>query len=80
MALRNDRRKESLQTLMDAGLLQPLKRGRPAIYETDEERIATLRQQKKVCSQRYGERVKLARALLKESVRSTGDVNNVSIV
>jgi len=80
MTLRSDRRKESLQTLMDAGLLRPLKRGRPPIYENDEERLAALKQKKKVCSQRYGERVKAARALLKESARSSDDVNNVSTV
>ena len=71
------RRRESLQTLMDAGLLQPLKRGRPAVYENDEERLAALKQQKKVCSRRYTERVKVARALLREVARPDADVNNV---
>ena len=75
--MRCDSRRESLRTLMEAGLLQPLKRGRPAIYENDEERLAALKQQKKVCSQRYTECVKVARALLKEAARSDDDVNNV---
>jgi hypothetical protein len=77
MTVRNDRRKETLQTLMSAGLLQPVKRGRPQIYENDEERLAALKLQKQVCSHRYTERVKAARMLLKENMRSTDDVNNV---
>ena len=77
MSVRNERRKETLQTLLDAGLLQPTKRGRPSMYENDEERLDALRRQKKVCSQRYAERVKAAQVLLKESARSTDDVNNV---
>jgi len=76
----SSRRKESLQTLMDAGLLQPLKRGRPSIYKNDEERLAALKKQKKDCSQRYTERVKEARALLKVNARSTDEVNNVVVV
>ena len=80
MTHRNERRKETLQTLMDAGLLQPSKRGRPPIYENDEERLDALRRQKKVCSQRYAERVKAARTLLKENARLSDDVNNVSTV
>ena len=77
MSVRNERRKETLQTLLDAGLLQPTKRGRPSIYENDEERLDALRRQKKVCSQRYAERVKAARTLLKENARSSAEVNNV---
>ena len=66
--------------MMDAGLLQPVKRGRPPIYENDEDRLAALKKQKKVCSQRYGERIKAARALLKESMRSADDVNIVGTI
>ena len=80
MSACRNRRKESLQTLMDAGLLQPVKRGRPPIYENDDDRLAALKKQKKDCSQRYGERIKNARALLKESVRLTADVNNASTI
>jgi hypothetical protein len=76
MSVRNERRKETLQTLLDAGLLQPTKRGRPSIYENDEERLDALKQQKKLCSQRYAERVKAARILIKENARSTNEVNN----
>ena len=79
MTVRNDRRKENLQTLIDAGLLHPVKRGRPCLYQTDEERLAALKQQKKVCSLRYAERVKAARALLKDSP-SNVDANNLVAV
>ena len=80
MSACSNRRKESLQTLMDAGLLQPVKRGRPPIYENDEDRLAALKKQKKVCSQRYGERIKAARALLRESMQSAVDANNDSAI
>lgn len=76
----SSRRRESLQTLMDAGLLQPLKRGRPSIYKNDEDRLEALRKQKKDCSLRYTERVKAARALQKENVHSMDNVNNVVAV
>ena len=62
---------------MDAGLLQPLKRGRPPLYETDTERAAALKRQKQMCDQSRKERVKNARALLKEATRSHVEINNV---
>ena len=74
------RRKESLQTLIDSGFLQPLKRGRPQIYQNDEDRLAALKEQKKACSRNYGERVRAARALLKEAPRSTDEVKNVEVL
>ena len=79
MTVRNDRRKENLQTLIDVGLLIPVKRGRPCLYQTDEERLATLKQQKKVCSLRDAERVKAARAILKD-LPSNVDANNLVTV
>ncbi len=72
-----ERRKESLQSLVDAGYLQPLKRGRPAIYQNGDERRAALKLHNNICSQRYGERVRAARALLNDSVRSTVNIQNV---
>jgi hypothetical protein len=60
---------------LQSGLLQPLKRGCPAIYENDEERLAALKNQKAACNKRRLERVKVARALLKEITRSTGEAN-----
>ena len=79
MTVRNDRRKENLQTLIDVGLLIPVKRGRPCLYQTDEKRLAALKQQKKVCSLRYAERVKAARTLLKD-LPSNVDANNIVAV
>ena len=79
MTERNDRRKENLQTLIEAGLLIPVKRGRPCLYQTDEERLAALKQQKKVCSLRYAERAKAARTLLKD-LPSNVDANNLATV
>ena len=75
MASVGEKRKQSLQTLLDAGVLQYLKRGRPPLYENDEERFAALKNQKAACNKRRLERVKVARALLKEITRSTGEAN-----
>ena len=79
MTVRNERRKENLQILIETGLLQPVKRGRPCLYQNDEDRQAALKQQKKICSLRYAERVKSARTLLKD-LPSNVDANNLASV
>ena len=47
-------------TLEMHGCLVPAKRGRPAIYQTDEERKAALREQQRICRRRYTQRIKEA--------------------
>jgi len=51
----------SLQELVEKGFLQPLKRGRPSLYATDEERREVHRAQQRECVRRHAERVKEAR-------------------
>jgi hypothetical protein len=75
-----EKRKRSLQTLIDAGVLHPLKRGRPPIYENDEERLAVLKSQKARCNKRHADRVKDARALFKERMRSASEAKNTTLV
>ena len=54
--------------LVEKGFLQPVKRGRPSIYATEEERKAAFRAQQKVCMKRHAERVKEAkRCMLAET-------------
>ncbi len=65
---RAESRKRLLETLHERGLMPPSKRGRPCLYHTDEERRAVLREQKKLCSRRYDERVRAARQLLREAM------------
>ena len=57
----------SLQELVEKGFLQPLKRGRPLLYETDEERRAVHRAQQRDCVRRHAERVKEARKRMQEA-------------
>jgi hypothetical protein len=51
----------SLQELVEKGFLQPLKRGRPPLYNTDEERREVHRAQQRECVKRHAERVREAR-------------------
>ena len=60
--------------LVEQGYLQPLKRGRPRVYPTDEEQAAAKRAQQKVCARRHAERVKEARMLMKASLQESGSV------
>ena len=57
----------SLQELVEKGFLQPLKRGRPPLYKTDEERREVHRAQQRECVRRHAERVKQARRLMQET-------------
>ena len=50
----------SLQELVEKGFLKPLKRGRPSLYATDEERLAVHKTQQQACVRRRVERVKQA--------------------
>ena len=77
MVASSDRRRESMQVLVDTGLLIPLERGRPRIYQSEEERMIALRQQKKICNQKYAERLRHAKQQLKELVSSDVDVKNI---
>ena len=63
----------NLQSLLDAGLMNPVKRGRPPLYKDQEERIAVLKNQKKECNQRYLARLRDAKnkLVLVECVSST---------
>ncbi len=58
-------RTELVKKLFDEGFMSKSKRGRPPIYQSDEDRTAALRAQRKACSQRYAERLRAAMNLLK---------------
>lgn len=61
--------------LVEKGFLQPVKRGRPTIYATEEERKAAFRAQQKVCMKRHAERVKEAkRCMLAEATNAENPV------
>lgn len=64
--------------LVSKGFLKPSKRGRPCLYETDEERLAVKRAQQKECMRRHNARVKEARELLKATeLEKTADIIKV---
>jgi chromosome segregation and condensation protein ScpB len=52
----------SIQELVEKGFLQSIKRGRPSLYATDEERSEAQRAQHKARQQRYEQRLKEVRA------------------
>ena len=58
-------RTELVKKLFDEGFMSKIKRGRPPIYQSDEDRTAALRAQRKACSQRYAERLRAAMSLLR---------------
>lgn len=60
--------KVSMQELIDNGFLEPIKRGRPCVYKTDEERQAAHKAQQRECMKRHSARLKEARARMIESV------------
>ena len=62
--------KPTLQELIDNGFLEPVKRGRPAVYANDEERRAAHKVQQKECMKRHLARVKEARARMLENMAS----------
>ena len=57
----------SLQDLIEKGFLEPVKRGRPVLYATDEERLEVHRAQQKACVKLHAERVQDARKRMLES-------------
>ena len=57
----------SLQDLIEKGFLEPVKRGRPTLYATDEERLEVHRAQQKACVKRHAERAQDARKRMLES-------------
>ncbi len=69
--------KPSLQELIDNGFLEPVKRGRPAVYTNDEERRAAHKVQQKECMKRHLARIKEARARMLEGLNMS-DVVPVS--
>ena len=57
----------SLKDLVEKGFLEPLKRGRPSLYATDDERRDVHRAQQRECVRRHAERVKEARRKMIEA-------------
>ena len=57
----------SMQELVEKGYLQPVKRGRPPLYATDEERRAVHRAQQRACVRRHAQRVKEALRMMQEA-------------
>ena len=57
----------SLQELIEQGYLEPVKRGRPPLYASDEERRAVHHAQQKECVRRHNERVQTARKLMQQA-------------
>ena len=68
----------SFQELVEKGFLEPVKRGRPSVYSTDEERHTAHKAQQKECMKRHAARVKQARILMFEASNSS-DVNHVDV-
>ena len=66
-------RRDLMKTLRDEGFLVHCKRGRPAIYDSDEARKAALREQKRICNRRYAERIREAKTQMLDAqgVRSS---------
>ncbi len=64
--------------LVSQGFLQPSKRGRPPLYETDEERLAVKRAQQRECMKRHNARVKEAFEQMK-SARALEQKENVGV-
>ena len=62
---RTQRPTRTLRDLVEKGLVQPVKLGRPPIYKTDEERKAAHREQQRACVKRHAARVKEALARMK---------------
>jgi hypothetical protein len=64
--VRKERYRAKLQELIDAGLFQPLKRGRKPLYSTPEEAMEAKRRQMKESRLRRSRLLAEARALLEE--------------
>jgi hypothetical protein len=52
--------------LIEKGFLQPIKKGRPPLYATDEERKQAHKTQQKACVKRHAERVQEANRKLQQ--------------
>ena len=61
------KQKVCLQELIDTGFLEPVKRGRPCVYKTDEERRAAHKAQQRECMKRHLARIKEARKRMIEA-------------
>ena len=59
--------RSSVSELVEKGFLQPIKRGRPPIYGSAEEKREAYRAQQRICVKRHAERVKEALLLMKQS-------------
>ena len=59
--------RSSVSELVEKGFLQPMKRGRPPIYASAEEKHEAYRAQQRICVKRHAERVKEALLLMKQS-------------
>ncbi len=62
--------RSTVSELVEKGLLQPAKRGRPALYATPEEKREAYRAQQRLCVERHAERVKEAQQLMKEALEA----------
>ena len=69
--------KTSLQDLLDNGFLQPVKRGRPCLYQTDDERKTAHKAQQRECMKRHAARMKEAHRLMAEYIRNDSRNNTV---
>ena len=58
-------RADLVKKLVEEGFLVKSRRGRPTIYQSDQECNAALQAQRKACSQRYAERLRNAVQTLK---------------
>ena len=57
----------SLRELVEKGIIEPVKRGRPCLYATEAERREAHKAQQRECVKRHAARVKEARRTLMES-------------
>ena len=60
--------RSSVSVLVEKGFLQPMKRGRPPIYGSAEEKREAYRAQQRICVKRQADRVKEAQLLMKQSL------------
>ena len=60
--------RSSVSELVEKGFLQPIKRGRPPIYGSAEEKREAYRAQQRICVKRHADRVKEAQLLMKQAL------------
>jgi hypothetical protein len=69
----------SIRELVEKGFLQPLKRGRPPLYATEEERREAHKAQQRECVKRHTARIKEARRAMNAVEAKPARSQNVTV-